>query len=267
MAPTPFEIGSSLLTSSIRMWNGTWGKLPAKTPAQLLELFDREDDGDCRLVREVLTELNLDALIYPCPKGGERFMRKRMQLQARAQQNQPDIPLLHDPNTSKILCGAQPIIEYLFAHYLGQGVFPRLQPGRLSRISAQLAGLARKLGPIRAEASIQPRKHLTLYSFESSPYSRLVRERLCALELPYQLVNVGKLQWGDMGPAKRRLKPGPYQPQPGSKREQFQLAHGKVQVPFLIDPNTDVQMFESGDIMHYLEQTYAKASAKARASS
>ncbi|WP_338848833.1 glutathione S-transferase N-terminal domain-containing protein [Massilia sp. W12] len=268
MPPTPFEIGSSVLTSSLRLWNGTWGKLPSHTPAQELELFDREDDAQCRQVREVLTELNLDAVIYPCPKGGQRHQRKRLQLQARALHSQPELPLLHDPNTGKVMAGAKPIIEYLFAQYLGQAPHIRLQPGRINRMNAQFAGMARGLGrglgPIQAEPASQPRKMLSLYSFESSPYARLVRERLCALELPYHLINVGKQQWGEMGPAKRRLAPGPYQPLPGSKREQFLQQYGKVQIPMLHDPNSGASIFESDDIIHYLEQTYAKNVVRAK---
>jgi glutathione S-transferase len=30
-----------------------------------------------------------------------------------------------------------------------------------------------------------------------------------------------------------------------------------VQVPFLVDPNTGTELFESGDIVDYLERTYA----------
>ena len=106
--------------------------------------------------------------------------------------------------------------------------------------------------------SRQPKQLLTLYSFESSPYSRPVRELLCQLELPYHLINLGKSQWADMGPSTMRLKPGPYQPPAGSKREAFLQQYGKVQVPFLIDPNYQVEMFESRDILQYLKQTYAK---------
>ena len=29
-------------------------------------------------------------------------------------------------------------------------------------------------------------------------------------------------------------------------------------VPYLIDPNTDTEMFESADIVAYLDRTYAK---------
>ena len=33
---------------------------------------------------------------------------------------------------------------------------------------------------------------LELYSFEASPFCRLVREALSSLELPYRLTNVGR---------------------------------------------------------------------------
>ena len=39
----------------------------------MLRLYDIENGPHCRLVREVLTELDLDAEIYPCPKQGKRF--------------------------------------------------------------------------------------------------------------------------------------------------------------------------------------------------
>ena len=88
--------------------------------------------------------------------------------------------------------------------------------------------------------------------------ARLVRERLCQLELPYRLINLGKQQWADMGPAAMRIKPGKYKPLPNSKRDEFLKKYGKVQVPFLIDPNTGVEMFESADIVSYLDHTYGR---------
>jgi glutathione S-transferase len=82
----------------------------------------------------------------------------------------------------------------------------------------------------------QPGKPLELWSFEASPFSRLVREKLSVLELPYRLHNVAK----------------------GSpKREAFVQRSGKMMVPYLADPNTGVEMFESADIVAYLDRTYA----------
>ena len=61
-------------------------------------------------------------------------------------------------------------------------------------------------------------------------------ETLCELELPHQLRNV---------------------PRQSPDREVFVSLSGKMQVPFLLDPNTGVTMFESADIRRYLYDTYA----------
>ncbi len=60
-----------------------------------------------------------------------------------------------------------------------------------------------------------------------------------------------------MGPAILRLKPGKYVPFKGGKREKsLQIMQGKMQVPYLVDPNTGVKMFESAQIVKYLKQQY-----------
>ena len=66
----------SLLASTARGWRGAQLIRRAQEPTQLLIVFDRENDPHCRLLRELLTELQVDALIQPCPIGGKRFMRK-----------------------------------------------------------------------------------------------------------------------------------------------------------------------------------------------
>jgi glutathione S-transferase len=80
-----------------------------------------------------------------------------------------------------------------------------------------------------------PEQPLELFSFEASPYCRFVRFTLCELELPYTLRNLGK----------------------GSpRRKDFIARFGKAQFPYLIDPNTGWQGFESQEIERYLERTY-----------
>ena len=64
-----------------------------------------------------------------------------------------------------------------------------------------------------------PEHKLELWSFEASPYSRVVRSVLSELELPYILHSVAKERWQDMGPAILRLKPGKYEPLKEGKRE------------------------------------------------
>ncbi|MES2299755.1 MAG: glutathione S-transferase N-terminal domain-containing protein [Pseudomonadota bacterium] len=249
------DLLSAAVASSLRLWRGTWGDKPAKQPAKLLVLFDREDGAQCRLVREALTELNLEAMIYPCPQGGKRFAAQR----SKALPSSTQAPVLHDPNSGASLAGARDIVPYLYERYLGESAPAGLQASLLNTLGAQLASVVRAPLGIAARPSLRPKKPLVLYSFESSPYSRPVRELMCALELPYHLINLGKLQWSDMGPAKPRIfAPGTYKPVAGSKRAAFQKEHGKVQVPYLIDPNTGEQMFESEDILAYLELMYAK---------
>ena len=41
-------------------------------------------------------------------------------------------------------------------------------------------------------------------------------------------------------------------------RAAFVARSGKMMVPYLVDPNRDVAMFESADIIAYLNRTYAE---------
>ena len=42
------------------------------------------------------------------------------------------------------------------------------------------------------------------------------------------------------------------------QREAFVARSGKMMVPYLADPNREVAMFESVDIVEYLNRTYAQ---------
>ena len=44
----------------------------------------------------------------------------------------------------------------------------------------------------------------------------------------------------------------------GRTRSELLERAGKVQVPYLVDPNTDTALFESGAIRTYLLDTYAR---------
>ncbi|MGH8518472.1 MAG: glutathione S-transferase N-terminal domain-containing protein, partial [Panacagrimonas sp.] len=110
----------------------------------------------------------------------------------------------------------------------------------------------------RARAAAAPEQPLELYSFEASPYSRPVRELMCELELPYRLRNFGKSRWAEMGPPAMRRRLFPDAPITGPNRVRMQELTGRSQVPYLVDPNTGTAMYESGEILRYLEQTYAR---------
>lgn len=245
---------SSVVSSTLGKWRGSAALKGVTQPPLRLKLYDIEASPYCRLVREALTALHMDVEIYPCPKGGTRFRPEARKLGGKQQ-----FPLLVDPNTGTIMYESAEIIDYLFATYAG-----RPTPSSYRRTGATLPGVyagtvVRGLrGQKRAPARKAPAQMLHLWSFESSPYSRLVRERLCELEIPYVLHNVGKERWQDIGPAVLRLKPGPYQPVPGGKREAHFRRTGHMQVPYLEDPNTGARLLESARILDYLDETYAK---------
>ncbi len=243
----------SLVTSSVELWRGSLVVKAAKQPSRPIVLYDFEACPYCRRVREALTALHLDVEIRPCPKNGTRFRPEAVRLGGKKQ-----FPLLVDENTGTTLYESRDIVEYLFRTY-GQREVPAMyQRNLIGPAVGSVASAARLLRGMSARPSKAPEKPLLLWSFESSPYARLVRERMCELELPYTLHSLGKEHWKEIGPATRRLAPNPYIPRKGGKRHAFFEVHGRVQVPYLEDPNTHTSLFESKRIIEYLESTYAK---------
>ena len=248
--PPTTELIRSLLASSARAWRGTQVIRPAKSPVRPLRVFDRENDPDCRLLRELLTELQLDALIQPCPEGGQRF---RSKLPAGAQ-----LPYLQDRDQRCEANGLRACLAHVLKHYAQAAWARHLLASWPMRLSSRLSSRLRGRAGERVRPSRAARKPLQLYSFESSPYSRLVRERLCELELPWILRSFGKEQLSDWGPPTLRFTLKPWVARPGGRREAMLKQTGKAQAPYLIDPNRGVELFESKEILHYLEKHYAE---------
>lgn len=250
-----YDLTTSLLASSFRAWRGTADfRGVTAQPEQTLELYEFEGCPYCRLVRETLTELDLDAMIYPCPKNGTRYRPKAIEISGKSQ-----FPLLIDPNTGDTLVESADIIDHLQKNYGDQSKAARGLRRGLQVAGSYLATGVRSIGRargIKASASQTPRQPLELYSFESSPYCRPVRERLCELEQPYLLRNFAKSCWQDMGPPQVRESLFSDRPLSGRNRIRLRELTGRSQVPYLIDPNTDTAMFESSDILKYLDDTY-----------
>jgi glutathione S-transferase len=223
------DVSSSIAATLVRGAQGLRVRGLGPRPARPVVLYEFESCPFCRKVREALTALDLEADIRPCPKGGERF---RPEVVARGGKAQ--FPYLVDPNTGKEMYESDAIVKYLFAEY-GAGPPPAALLGSWAAISGSLASALRLGQGTNAEPSRAPARPLELWSFEASPFSRIVREKLCTLELPYRIHNLGK----------------------GSpSRTAFAERTKKMQVPYLVDPNTGVAMFESADIVAYLERTY-----------
>lgn len=78
---------------------------------------------------------------------------------------------------------------------------------------------------------------LELYQFEQCPYCKRVREKLTELNKDYVCRNVKK------GSGKSKI---------------LEVLGGKVQVPFLMDLDYGVGMYESDEIIKYLDKTYGE---------
>ena len=227
------DVATSLGATLARLGSGAQVGATGARPAQPVQLYEFEACPFCRKVREALSILDLEADVFPCPKNGPRFRPEVIRRGGKAQ-----FPWLVDPNGGVEMYESDAIVRYLFERY-GDGRVPlSLGLGLLTDLSAQLASVWRPgLGAFYTPARA-PEKPLELWSFEASPFCRIAREKLCTLELPYRLHNVAK---------------------GSAKREEFVRRSGQMMVPYLVDPNTGKEMFESADIVRYLDLTYAAA--------
>jgi glutathione S-transferase len=227
------DVGSSILASIARVGTGAQVGSAGARPQELITLYDFESCPFCRKAREALSILDLDALILPCPKGGPRYREELIRRGGKAQ-----FPYLVDPNSGKEMYESDEIVAYLFEQYGDGGVPWTLSVPVITDVTAMLASIARPTTGRVYRPARAPDEPLELYSFEASPFCRIVREELTTLELPYRLRNVAK----------------------GSRRrDAFGDRSGRLMVPFLIDSNTETEMFESADIVRYLRETYAEA--------
>lgn len=226
-----YDVASSYLASIARIGSGMEVSGVGERPGSMLELYDFEGCPFCRKVREALSILDLDAMIWPCPQNGPRYRAQVVERGGKAQ-----FPYFVDPNTGREMYESEIIVGYLFANYGDSNVPWVLSTPLLTDFSSFLASAARFTGGRHYRRSDPPPQPLELWSFEASPYCRLVRERLCELEIPYVLHNVAK---------------------GSSKRKEFIERSGKMMVPYLHDPNTGRELFESADICAYLDKTYA----------
>lgn len=81
----------------------------------------------------------------------------------------------------------------------------------------------------------QPDQMLELYQFEGCPFCSKVRQKMTDLQLDFVA----------------------HQVRPNGDREEVKDVSGQTGVPVLVDPNRDVVMPESDDIVEYLEEHYS----------
>lgn len=201
-------------------------------PAEMLILYQRESCPYSRRVREALAMLDLDARIKPVPEGSTRHARELAALTGDT-----TIPVLVDPGMGVIVQESDAILGHLFQHY-GRGRVPlRLRVVSTSKLASRLRDDAGE----RARPSSAPSKTLELSGYEGSPATRILRELLDELELPY---------------VSRSL--APHSP----RRRAFFARAGTMELPHLLDASAGVELTGASAIVAHLEATYELAGAR-----
>ena len=219
---------------------------------RLLEIYEFESCPYCRIVREVLTELDLDAVIYPCPKGGERFRPRVLEQGGKMQ-----FPYVIDPNTGAALYESADIVRYLFDTYGNRAPPLHWRLPAMQQIASAVAGRAALGAGVRVAGSRPPERPLELFSFESNPFARLVRERLSELELPYVLRSAAPSRLAEWCPPALADVGGWLREPVTTNRRTLQARAGRISIPYLVDSNTGVEIAGSASIVNYLVGTYA----------
>jgi glutathione S-transferase len=224
------NFASALAATALRAGSGAMVKFAGPRPTDVIVLYERESCPYSRLVRETLSELDLDALIKPCPPGERTHNRELLDLSGKQ-----EVPFLIDRNTGVSLSGTDNIVGYLSEHYGTHRAPAHLRDNAVNVLASRLASSVRGGDINYGEPKRRPDVALELWNYEASPYCRMVRERLGQLGIAYVSHNLA------------RRSP---------KRAAFKQRFGREQFPYLFDPNTNVGMFESEAILRYLNDTY-----------
>jgi glutathione S-transferase len=251
--------------------NRVFDKRPSKF---MIEIYEFEGCPYCKKVREAISILDLDVIFYPCPKGSTKHRDMVMEMGGKQQ-----FPYMRDPNSGVAMYESDDIIAYLFDTYgpAGSEVPRSLNSGVLTTLSCGLA-LTPRLGKgsRRRAGGNPPTKPLIYWGYEASPFCKVVREVLNELEIPHIQVREPFLS----APSLLFLRcffisflhlPPPYAPRlslvspqrtvarGSGKRQELLDKKGIFQVPFIEDPNNpdpEFNLFESSEIISYLEKTY-----------
>ena len=251
--PNSFDTLTSGFASIARLPFGVTVSSDAKRNLTISLLYDVENDMDCRLVRERISELDLIVkTVVPAAPNARVFVDPSCEFALPEGSEIPRLVL----EDGKTLAGSEDILAYLDETFAVEGAGSTNNNGESDtkqqiidaalKVASYLPGLLRAgrgqqvCSAASASSKLpvpRPTKPLILYSYEGNQFCRLVREVLAELDLPYELRSAGKSS---------------------PRREQMaQMTGGSSQCPYMIDENTDTAMFESADIIRYLYKTYA----------
>jgi anaphase-promoting complex subunit 7 len=246
--PNPLDTATSGLASICRLPAGVTvlENIAADQKPQLKVLYDVENSRECRKVREKITELDLVVEnVVPAAPNSRVFKEQGYKYSLREGTTIPRLEITDAGGEKKVLSGDEEILHFFDEAF---SLTTREEDAKaqaltmLRDIGNFVAGVLRigrgvQVSPAATNAP-RPEKPLVLYSYEGNQFCRLVREVLTELDLQYELRSAGK----------------------GSPRreELAEITGGSTQCPFLQDPNTNIAMAESADIISYLYKTYAR---------
>jgi len=264
-----FDLFTISIFTLVRFGNGVniaSGTEECERPTQLLRLYEYEGCPFCKKVRETLSVLDLDVMIISCPRetmNSFGFQKEsRFRAEAKKVGGKIQFPLLVDPNANGVtMYESDKINQYLWTRYGAKAtrtISYKLCDNRFAMLLLGMASMLRVLpeqGLMRIPSKAA-QKPLELWSFESSPFCKKVREVLSSLEMKYVVRNVSRYAaLGDRSQLFGKRKE--FYEKYGSMLSEWRQKANLVCVPLLVDPNTDTVMLESEDIKQYLLETYA----------
>jgi glutathione S-transferase len=248
--PNAFDTLTSGLASICRLPRGVTAESSGSRTASpdILTIYDIENDVNCRLVRERLTELDLNFRVVPSAPNSKVFTDASYKYALSSGTSLPTLSV----GGGKMLTGSQKIVDFLdntygngavekanaedqdikekalaFFYSAGNNLASLLRTGRGCMVSSAAGDKTTEIEPL-----------IILYSYEGNQFCRLVREVLTELDLVYEVRSAGKTS-----PRREELS---------------KITGGSTQCPYLIDPNTAESMSESADVIQYLYKMYGK---------
>ena len=231
---------SSLGLGPVRLRDSSSVLANAPRPVKPLVLYEYDASPFCKKVRETINLLDLTVEYRPCPGARAGFSDELFERTGRR-----TVPYLIDPNTNTELFESTDQIDYLLRTYgPPEDMYDKLALWPITfdafaTTTSVMAALLRDMPGSRLQPDARPdnqkMKPLQLWGYECSPFVRPVREKLCSLGLPHLMVSCSR---------------------GSANRDRMVELTGRFQVPYLEDPNTGVQLFESPEIVDYLEKVY-----------
>ena len=205
-AKEKLKIAGLYLASWMRLGRGTSvSPSVGKRPEKPLVLYSYEGNQFCRLVREVLTELDI---VYELRSAGKESPRRTELASITGGSSQ--CPYLIDPNTGASMPESVDIVEYLYKNYasytppsellewtsnnvmsLAKPIFKVLAPLQASAGEEGDVDYAPTIKEIEGEIAASP---VVVYTYELSPFSSETTALLDRLDVEYKEISLGK-EW------------------------------------------------------------------------